>query len=287
MRRSVFTGFLVILLASAPSAWALSTDEVIQLKRNAIGDDVVVAMMRGDGSRFDMSAAEVQRLQTAGVSDRVIQAMREVSAPVTPPPSSYSPLDRETRRGMARSPEAAASAQPADVAAAAGRATITVHNQDDRVKAYAWDPARRELRFFPDSRKDAKDFAKGATAPLEIETGVLALRWDGEYQHYRVSLLPGAKLDFFVEPSVANGAQAIRVALVRGGRFFAAYNLKVFYGRAVAAQPMRYCPPCPTCPQGGYVPACDPAPACVIVQPEPEPCESTHVDFSFGAAFGH
>ena len=196
--------------------------------------------LRGRGA---LSEADVERLRTAGVTERVIGAMR-----------------------------AAVPAAPESVGAAAPdpgipRVRLGIANRDARIKAFAFDAARRELRFLPEAAAGARELRAGSSAALEIEPGLIAVRWDRDYQHYRIALQPGRPIDAVLEPGIANGSAAVRLTLLRDGRFYAATNLKVFYAR-LPMVPLQVVP----------------APYAVIVAPEPYPCRP-QVRFSVGAVF--
>lgn len=53
----------------------ITKEEIIQLSREGVSDDAIIAKIREDKSRFQLSADEVVELKKAGVSDTVIRAM--------------------------------------------------------------------------------------------------------------------------------------------------------------------------------------------------------------------
>lgn len=230
MQRILLT-LLLLVLAGTPLR-AVTTDEVIQLTQNGIGDDLIIAMMQSDRSTFALTPEEISRLQAAGVSDRVIQTMRGQTANPTLPPAATSPLDRESRRVLARKP-AVLQADPVTVVPRpVGKAQLTLRNRDSRVGGWVWDEGRRELRIFATATAGVTALAQGSDATIDLEPGTLDVRWENEYQHHRVHLPPGMRLEAFLESGVGNGQPAIRLAFVRDGHFWSAYNLKVFYGRS-------------------------------------------------------
>jgi len=62
--------------SAAPDTLALMTKEdVIDLSRAKVGDDVIISMMDASGSYFRLRTKDVVELADSGVSDKVISAM--------------------------------------------------------------------------------------------------------------------------------------------------------------------------------------------------------------------
>lgn len=75
---------LPILLVA--SARALTVNEVIELSRAGIDDEVIIAQLRADGSHFRLTAERILALADEGLSNRLIRAMIETTpAPISPP----------------------------------------------------------------------------------------------------------------------------------------------------------------------------------------------------------
>ncbi len=55
----------------------LTINDVIKLSQGGVNDDAVVTYMRDTGSNYQLSQAQIRRLQDAGVSQRVINYMIE------------------------------------------------------------------------------------------------------------------------------------------------------------------------------------------------------------------
>lgn len=64
-----------ILLAFSVLFADITKEEIVQLSREGVSDDTIIAKIRQDRSAFRLSADEILDLKKAGVSDRVIQAM--------------------------------------------------------------------------------------------------------------------------------------------------------------------------------------------------------------------
>lgn len=89
---------LICLLSSR--AEALTFNEVIELTRAGLGEEVMLALIEVDRSVFPIDAASIKQLKEAGVTERVIMAMvrsgREIApapdqAPVDPQPAAVAP----------------------------------------------------------------------------------------------------------------------------------------------------------------------------------------------------
>lgn len=92
MRATAAAAFALVLLAGP--AWAISVQEVIDLSRAQVGDDIIIAKIKSDRSTFTLGAKDILDLKNAGVSDRVILAMVEAERPplgVPQPAPAYAP----------------------------------------------------------------------------------------------------------------------------------------------------------------------------------------------------
>ena len=67
-----------IALASARSVpGPLSIYDVVDMSRNGVGEEVIIAQIRNSGSVFTLSKDDVIRLRGEGVSDRIVSVMQE------------------------------------------------------------------------------------------------------------------------------------------------------------------------------------------------------------------
>ena len=88
------------LLTSLTAASALTANEVAELSKAGVGDNVIIAQLETDGTRAHLSADTILRLQGEGVSDEVILAMiRSGSKPAATPTR---PSLTEQRRALDR-----------------------------------------------------------------------------------------------------------------------------------------------------------------------------------------
>lgn len=90
MRRLIHSS-LGILLAFAMFASVASAqttaDQLVALARAGLTDDILIALIQTDGSRFHLSADDILALKRSGLSNAVIRAMQETTrqpAPVQP-----------------------------------------------------------------------------------------------------------------------------------------------------------------------------------------------------------
>ena len=87
MRRSVFAFVFALFVSTA--AQAVTLKDIVDLTKAGLGDEVLLALIEVDGGVFDVDAATLKSLKTAGVSERVIVALvrsgRERPPPAEPP----------------------------------------------------------------------------------------------------------------------------------------------------------------------------------------------------------
>lgn len=71
---------MVALFAAAPaSAEELSVEEIVMLSEMKLGDEAIIAKIRAESARFDLSTDQMVELKRKGVSNAVIAAMVETS----------------------------------------------------------------------------------------------------------------------------------------------------------------------------------------------------------------
>lgn len=68
------TTLLFLLLTARPAA-ALSVQDILDLSRAGVSEEVIVALIEASDERFALDATQILELRTAGVSDRVLVAM--------------------------------------------------------------------------------------------------------------------------------------------------------------------------------------------------------------------
>jgi hypothetical protein len=65
---------------------SLSIDDIIQMSKKGISDDVIISRIKGNGKKFDLNADEMVELKKLGVSDRVVNYMVDPAYSPPPPP---------------------------------------------------------------------------------------------------------------------------------------------------------------------------------------------------------
>ncbi|HEY6345546.1 MAG TPA: hypothetical protein VIY49_28950 [Bryobacteraceae bacterium] len=70
---------------------SLSIDDIIQMSKKGISDDVIISRIKGNGKKFDLNADEMVELKKLGVSDRVVNYMVDPAYSPPPPPPPVSP----------------------------------------------------------------------------------------------------------------------------------------------------------------------------------------------------
>jgi hypothetical protein len=107
--RYLTTLSLAVFISIGPGAGAsqasTTKEQLIELMRYGLGDDVLIALIQTDGSTFQLSAPDILSLHRQGLSDKVIRAMlgtakkpHETAKPPSLPvdqPVSEAPLERQ------------------------------------------------------------------------------------------------------------------------------------------------------------------------------------------------
>lgn len=94
----------IILFTGAPYAFAaevLTNDQIITMTKGGLGDEIILGKIKVSSGQYDLSTTGLLRLKTEGVSQAVIKAMLEASAPPAtpaPPPTATAVPPRDTAR---------------------------------------------------------------------------------------------------------------------------------------------------------------------------------------------
>jgi hypothetical protein len=70
---------------------SLTLEEVVQLVKAGVSEELVVARVKQNSKAFDLNSDEILELKKSGVSETVIKFLLEPGAPYTPPPPSNPP----------------------------------------------------------------------------------------------------------------------------------------------------------------------------------------------------
>lgn len=83
-----------ILLVPGPAARAqppksnvpLTVEDVVDLSKGGVAEDVIITKIRMNGKAFDLSAAEIVELKKLGVSDSIVNVLLDPAYKLPPPP---------------------------------------------------------------------------------------------------------------------------------------------------------------------------------------------------------
>lgn len=89
---SAIIGVVAFLAITAARADAVSLRDIVELSRAGLGDEVLVALIEVDQTRYDLDAERLLELQAAGVSETVMLALlRSGREAVRPTPTAPEP----------------------------------------------------------------------------------------------------------------------------------------------------------------------------------------------------
>ena len=67
---------LLVIAGSAAAFAATTAEQLIELSRAGLSDDILIELIQSDGSTFQLTAPDILALHLDGLSDRVIRAMQ-------------------------------------------------------------------------------------------------------------------------------------------------------------------------------------------------------------------
>lgn len=164
---SILACLVTVPLAAAET---VSTDDVIKMARQGIGEEVLIAAVERSDSAYLLTADQILKLKDNGVSDRVIAAMLRKKGTPMLPPVEVAP----------RTPDAAT--QPEAPAMAQG--TLNIENVDDLPWAYTLDPNARVLWISKPDASSQRLLAGHGGVSLSAAAGAYEIRYvDSETGH--------------------------------------------------------------------------------------------------------
>lgn len=98
---------------------SLTVEEVVKLAQGGFADDLIITKIRKNGKAFDLSTDELIELKKAGVSDQVVKYLLDPSLPYTEPPPPAAPAaavaepEKASAPGKVYPPDALAGSVPA------------------------------------------------------------------------------------------------------------------------------------------------------------------------------
>ena len=76
--------------AQAPAGPPLSVEEVVKLWKTNVSEEVIITMIKKNAKAFNLSTEEVLELRKVGLSDNVVKFLLDPSQPYTPAPAASS-----------------------------------------------------------------------------------------------------------------------------------------------------------------------------------------------------
>jgi len=149
---------LVALTVWATAAFALSKDDVINMKSVGVPDSIIISTIQSSDAVFNLSAEDIIELKKAGVSDTVIEAMQATSGDIS----------RESRRVVDEpepTPRATTREEDEDPAPRATRAAED-DEEDDMIRG------RRRRGDREDDRDERSEAKALAFTPPEIKEAI-------------------------------------------------------------------------------------------------------------------
>ena len=95
----IITIALGVVEAALQNPVPLTNDDIISLKRAAIGDEVIILKISSGPTQFSTEAADLIALKNAGISDAVIAAMLKSSASQSAPKAPNNPSETKKTTG--------------------------------------------------------------------------------------------------------------------------------------------------------------------------------------------
>lgn len=190
---------LLVFLALAAPAAALSVEEVVQLTEAGVSDDIILEQMQADGSAFELTAREIVDLQKKKVSPIVLKYMvstrgkpaKAASHPAAPIPvgAPIKPAEEEhdavlTVRNVAR-----------------GIISVLVYHRE------------REIALVQGEIQSATVLFNGSHAELKLPSGLYRVRWANEepFREMAVAKNIQNELEFRDEEHAWRGVRAVGI----------------------------------------------------------------------------
>lgn len=120
LRWIFFAGIVLALstlsgIEAQPTAGgSLSVDDVVNLAKAGVADDVIVIRIRKNAKAFDLNADEILELRRKGVSDTVIKFLLDPAQPYSPAPPPVAPVAKPDPAAAVAPPPAPTKHYPAD-----------------------------------------------------------------------------------------------------------------------------------------------------------------------------
>jgi hypothetical protein len=77
----------LVVLGAASQEWAVTVRDLVMLTQAGLSDEVLVALIESDGSKFELTADDILDLRRQGLSEQVIVAMLRAGRVARPAPA--------------------------------------------------------------------------------------------------------------------------------------------------------------------------------------------------------
>lgn len=153
----VLIATFVLVCGLAGRAEAVSLRDLIDLSKQGISDDILIALVEAEKSVFHLGAADVKSLKGQGLSDRlIIHLLQTPSLRPAPEMTLHVVGQRPAERPAYREPE------PLPREERAPQVVIVEHVETVAVPVYVPVPVRRERRDDDDDRREDRRSASSA-----------------------------------------------------------------------------------------------------------------------------
>ncbi len=93
---------LLFVVRIVPAAEVLTNDTIVTMVKAGLGEELIVSKIKISQNQFDLSTSSILRMKTEGVSEKIITAIIEASAPPAPPQPPRRLPGRSRARGGSR-----------------------------------------------------------------------------------------------------------------------------------------------------------------------------------------
>ncbi len=98
----LLAGILLFVVRTVPAAEVLTNDTIVTMVKAGLGEELIVSKIKISQNQFDLSTDSILKLKTEGVSEKIIMAMIEASAPPAPPqPKTDQAVAQEMQEAVA------------------------------------------------------------------------------------------------------------------------------------------------------------------------------------------
>ncbi|KAF0240832.1 MAG: hypothetical protein FD180_4749 [Planctomycetota bacterium] len=191
---------LILFIALAAPATALTVDEVVQLAEAGVADDIIIEQMKADGSAFELSAREIVELQKKKVSPVVIRFMVAARGKQAP------------GRGSGK-PAPLPAGEPVKSMEEEKDAVLTVRNVAKGIVSVLVYTREREIALVQGEIQSATVLFNGSHAEMKMPSGLYRVRWANEeaFRELAVAKNVTTEFEFRDDERFARGVRAVAI----------------------------------------------------------------------------